>query len=229
MLRKANFAPEHYYHVYNRGTDKRDIFLNESDYLRFTVLLYICNNTEPVHIQKFISQGRSLTSLFDIKRKETLVDIGAHCLMPNHFHLLIKEKSDSGITVLMKKLCTAYSMYFNKKNERTGNLFQGRFKSELVDTDQYLKYLFAYIHLNPIKLIESQWKEKGIKNLNQAKKFLDNYQWSSYQIYTGRKQNDPVLNIKEFPEYFENFNEFNMFIGEWLSQGRSSMGLIEHL
>ncbi len=213
MFRKINFVPGEYYHIYNRGTDKREVFLDYSDYFRFIALLYICNNTERVDL----FEKPSLEKIFEIPRKKILINIGVYCLMPNHFHLLIKEKVNNGISMFMKKLCTAYAMYFNKKNERSGNLFQGRFKAELADTDRYLNYLFAYIHLNPVKLIEPEWKEKGIKNLVHAKGFLDNYQWSSYAFHTGKKTEDPILNVKEFPEYFENFNEFKSFIDEWLN------------
>ena len=213
MLRKVNFAPDNYYHIYNRGTDKRTIFLNKPDYLRFLALLYACNQNEPIRLGRQDWQDRSLP---EKKRKTTLIDIGAYCLMPNHFHLLLREKSETGISLFVQKLSTAYAMYFNKKNERNGNLFQGRFKSELADKDEYLNYLFAYIHLNPIKLIEPDWKEKGIKNPDRAIKFLENYMWSSYPFYVGRRQKDPILEPEEFPNYFENFKEFGDFIKEWL-------------
>jgi putative transposase len=215
MFRKINFAPDNYYHIYNRGTDKRTIFLDKSDYLRFLTLLYICNTTEPIRLGNLqrTEQGQSLLN----PRKETLVDIGAYCLMPNHFHLLLKEKSETGIPVFMQKIGTAYAMYFNKKNERSGNLFQGRFKAELADTDNYLKYLFAYIHLNPIKLIEPTWREEGIKNSDRATDFLNGYEWSSYKFYTGKKSTDFILNKEKFPNYFENFKEFDDFIKEWLN------------
>jgi len=217
MLRKITFVPENYYHIYNRGTEKRNIFINEIDYLRFLVLLYLCNDIKPVKIDELLSQGRSLRDLLSITREKNLVDIGAYCIMPNHFHLLIREKTENGISVFMKKLGTAYSMYFNKKNERSGNLFQGRFKAELIDTDQYLKYLFAYIHLNPIKLIEPEWKEKGINNIKKANKFLEDYQWSSYLSYTKENNKDSLLNKGVFPEYFETKKEFNDFINDWLA------------
>src|SRR3989338_5483185 len=100
--------------------------------------------------------------------------------MPNHFHLLLKEIEMGGISQFMGKLSTAYSMYFNKKYERTGSLFEGRFKSSRIANDNYLHYLFAYIHLNPIKLIEPMWKEKGINDFARAKEFLGRYNYSSY-------------------------------------------------
>ncbi len=225
MLRKTNFVPGNYYHIYNRGTEKREIFLDKSDYLRFIFLLYICNSVEPVNIRelfpegfkKEIYKGLSFANLAKFNREKTLVNIGAYCLMPNHFHILIKEKIDNGISIFMRKLSTAYAMYFNKKNERNGVLFQGPFKAELVDNDEYLKYLFAYIHLNQVKLIEPIWKEVGIKDPNRTTEFLDNYQWSSYPFYIEQKQEDFLLNKEEFPEYFNEFNEFKIFIDQWLN------------
>jgi len=219
MFRKTSFIPDNYYHIYNRGTDKREIFLDNSDYLRFVVLLHLCNNAKPIHVQRLI-QGRSLNELSETanaQKENTLVDIGAYCLMPNHFHLLLREKGEIGTSFFIRKLCTAYAMYFNKKNKRSGNLFQGRFKAELVNKDGYLNYLFAYIHLNPIKLIEPNWKENGIKDEKGIIEFLDNYQWSSYIFYTGKKRENSILDIKEFPNYFENFKEFKVFIKEWLN------------
>lgn len=215
MLRKINFVPDNYYHIYNRGVEKRKIFLEKSDYERFLVLLYLGNDIQPVNIRDHFRKGGSFAEMFSKERKESLVDIGAYCLMPNHFHLLLKPKTEEGITAFMKKICTGYSMYFNLKNQRSGTLFQGEFRANLTDKDQYLKYLFAYIHLNPVKLIEGEWKTKGIKNIKKARKFLESYQWSSYLYYTGAKLPDPILNSKEFPEYFKNSKEFNDFINDW--------------
>ncbi|OHA13006.1 MAG: hypothetical protein A2909_00540 [Candidatus Tagabacteria bacterium RIFCSPLOWO2_01_FULL_39_11] len=216
MLRRIFFVSDCYYHIYNRGTDKIKIFFNEKDYLRFIVLLYVCNSVGPVRLEYFLSQGRSLRDILSEPREKDLVYIGAYCLMPNHFHLLIKEKAKGGITSFMKKIGTAYAMYMNKKYERSGNLFQGRFKAELVDKDEYLRYLFAYIHLNPIKLIDSKWEGNGIKYIKRAKKFLNNYKWSSYQFYIDKKETDFILDKKEFPKYFDDLKEFSEFIKEWL-------------
>lgn len=217
MNRKIDFSPENYYHVYNRGTDKRNIFTHEDDYKRFLGLLYICNNTENIDWRELIPRRTGFFNIFTIKRKETLVDVGLYCLMPNHFHLLLRERVKKGISIFMKKMCTAYAMYFNKKNNRSGNLFQGKFKAELADKDEYLKYLFSYIHLNPIKLIEPKWKEIGIKDYTKAVEFLNKYQWSSYRYYTGTENENHIINKNSFPDYFENLNDFNVFIKEWLT------------
>ena len=217
MGRKVQFAPESYFHIYNRGTEKREIFIDDSDYQRFLILLYLCNNVSPVSIRDLLDKGLTFREMFNIERKQILVDIGAYCLMNNHIHLLVRTKQENDVSRFMQKLFTGYTMYFNKKYERTGSLFESTFKAILADKDEYLKYLFAYIHLNPVKLIEADWKTKGIKNISKARKFLENYQWSSYLYYTGVKSPDLILNSKEFPEYFENPMEFNDFINDWLS------------
>ena len=174
------FSEGEYYHVYNRGVDKRDIYLDNADRLRFNRLLHIANSTKPV-VYKLVQR----LPLDKVEVGERLVAIGAYCLMPNHFHLLVKEIKEGGITSFMEKLMTGYSKYFNKRNNRTGALFQGRFKAEHVDRDEYLKYLYAYIHLNPVKLIDSDWKEKGISNLSKAKKYFGEYPWVKEKIGLG--------------------------------------------
>lgn len=213
MYREFKFAPDEYYHIYNRGTDKREIFINAKDHTRFIESLYLFNSEERIVLKMVSKKNR-----FSYDKGETIVDIGAYCLMPNHFHLLIRAKNDGGISSFMKKLQTAYSMYFNKKYKRSGSLFQGPFKAQHVNRDEYLKYLFAYIHLNPIKLIDKDWKNKGIQDLNQAKIFLDSYKYSSYTDYLSEdRQEVSVLNRVAFPDYFENTKVFDDFISFWLT------------
>jgi len=213
MERKFNFAPEEYFHIYNRGTDKRNIFDNKKDYERFLECLYLFNSIERIVLRSISQKNR-----FIYDREETIVDIGAYCIMPNHFHLLIRSKNDFGVSSFMKKLQTAYSMYFNKKYKRSGSLFEGTFKAQHVARDEYLKYLFSYIHLNPIKLIDKSWKEKGIQDLKQSKFFLDFYKYSSYIDHTGNNRVESnILNRAVFPEYFQSPKDFNNFIEFWLS------------
>src|ERR1035437_7774815 len=125
MSRTTIFATGEFYHVYNRGTDKRKIFMSKIDYSRFIALLYLCNNTD--RLTSTFRNGRGLTSPFEEERGETLVNICAHCLMPNHFHLILHEKAIGGVSRFMHKLTTAYTMYFNTLHDRDGSLFQGTF------------------------------------------------------------------------------------------------------
>lgn len=219
MQRTIDISIGEYYHLYSRGTEKRVIFTNTSDYERFIVLLYICNSASiAVCIRDHLRQGRGLAEIFTIDRGESLVEIVAYCLMPNHFHLLVREKTENGVQKFILKLLTAYSMYFNKKYKRTGALFESRFKARHADTDEYLKYLFAYIHLNPIKLIDPMWKENGIQDRIAAQGYLRNYEYSSYHDWHGSPRSESkILNREAAPEYFLTAKGFDDFVNEWLT------------
>jgi putative transposase len=218
MSRNFTFSENEFYHIYNRGTDKRVIFNNKNDYRRFITLLYLCNASDGVDVFKMLrSEEKEFQELIEIERDETLVEIGAYCLMPNHFHILIREKQQGGISLFMKKLSTAYTMYFNSKYKRTGSLFQGRFKAKHANDDRYLQYLFSYIHLNPVKLIEPTWTEEGIKDFKKAKNYLRTYYYSSYPDYSGLQRKEvKILEIKNYPEYFKNSNEFKALVHDWM-------------
>ena len=195
MQRKFVFSIGEYYHIYNRGVEKRDLFLDNSDRDRFMRLLYVSNGTNPVALKD--SRGRPLG---DIQRGEQLVHIGAYCMMPNHFHILVKEIADGGITKFMSKLSTAYSMYFNKKSDRKGSLLEKPFRAKHADSDEYLKYLFSYIHLNPVKIVEPKWKETGISDASGAKQYLLGYKYSSYHDYVSNDKRDaPAHTIFAWP------------------------------
>ena len=216
MNRKVVFAPGEYYHLYNRGVDKRIIFTEKVDYQRFLALLYLCNTTESIRTPKdFRAEYKDV---FTTPRKEMLVDICAYCLMPNHFHLLIKEKSANGISLFMQKLTTAYTMYFNARHERSGALFQGVFKSQHALDDRYLKYLISYVHLNPVKLVESGWKAEGLKNKKRAEEFLENYEYSSYRDFNGLQRfENSIVSRGILPEYFDTPLSFKESMREWLA------------
>lgn len=218
MERKFAFSVGEYYHIYNRGVEKRDIFMSPEDHTRFHKMLFVANGTKPVVFKTI--QGRPLDI---IETGEKIVAIGAYCLMPNHFHLLVKEIVEGGISIFMEKLSTGYSMYFNKKHDRTGALFQGKFKAEHVDSDEYLKYLFAYIHLNPVKLIEPIWKETGIRDKKKAEKYLLRHVHSSYLDYIGKEREERlILSKNEFPEYFHDTRDFSEYIADWLNYADES-------
>lgn len=204
--RKQSFASGEFFHLYNRGTDKRAIFLDERDYEHFIFLMYVFNTSRNVEL-------RNIDKNFE--RGETIVDIGAYCLMPNHFHILICEKIDGGISKYMLKLMTGYSMYFNKKYERTGKLYEGVFKSTHVNKDQYMKYLYSYIHLNPAKLIDMKWKESKSRNSTILLEYVFSYPYSSLKEYITREFT--VLNPKKFPDYFKEPVEHKRELLEWLS------------
>lgn len=213
-FRKTAFAPEEYYHIYNRGNSKQKIFLDDKDYDRFIKILYLCNSDLNINFRDVVESEKDI---YQYDRGEEIVNIGAYCLMPNHFHILIREKEENNISAFMKKLSTAYVMYFNKKYKRTGSLFEGKFKSQHASEDNYLKYLFSYIHLNPLKIIDSQWKTDGVKNINKSYKFISEYPYSSYGLSLNNTNQSKLLNLKDFPECFTNPEDFRDELFDWLT------------
>ena len=143
MARKIKFEVDEWYHCYNRGVDKRVIFDNDYDYSRFIKLLYICNHSQSIVFRDLLT-NIPRGEFFDFPADQSLVDIRAYCLMPNHFHLLLDYKKEGGISFFMQKLLTAYSKYYNSKKKRSGSLFGGNFKATHLNMDEYLQYIYSY-------------------------------------------------------------------------------------
>ena len=204
--RKQSFAVDEYYHLYNRGAEKRIIFQDKKDYEHFLYLMFICNTKKSLVL-------RDIGKNFD--RKEIVVDIGAYCLMPNHFHILVREKIEGGISTYMRKLMTAYSMYFNKKYKRTGKLYENVFKSTHCKEDRYLKYLYSYIHLNPAKLIDKNWRENKTKNSVKLLYYVFSFPYSSLHEYTTSQYK--IINPESFPPYFKKPNDHKRELFEWFN------------
>lgn len=220
------FVKGEYYHIYNRGNSKQKIFLDENDYNHFIKLLFICNSKINFKFRDNIVDIK--IDAFDFERGNTIVSIGAWVLMPNHFHIYIminphtpdmwEEERKNYISLFMRKLSTAYAKYFNAKYNRTGSLFEGKFKAVHIGSDNQAKYLFSYIHLNPIKLINPNWKDFGISDIAKSLEFLSKYEWSSYLDYKGiNRLANKILDIKNFPDYFLNIKGFDKEILGWLS------------
>lgn len=214
-IRKVSFVEGEYYHIYNRGNSKQLIFKSKNDHIRFVELLYITNTVDDLNF--FDLKRANSFNVFSIERNNPLVAIGAYCLMPNHFHLLLTPLVEGGISKFMQKISTSYSMYFNNRYKRTGGLFEGKFKAQHIDNDRYLKYLFSYIHLNPVKLIQKDWKEKGIINKDEVLEYLGKYEFNSYLDYCGNARPENfILETKSFPSYFPNKINFQKEIFDWI-------------
>ena len=176
-MRKEQFEEGEFYHIYNRGVDRRTTFGNDSDRIRFLHSLYVLNNFAgiPFRFNIFKLEPREL-----LTPQEPYVEIVAGCLMPNHFHLMLRPKKKDGISKFMHKVGSSYTLYFNRLNERSGCLFEGPFKAKHVDRHEYASYLTQYIHLNPIDL----WRTKLSTKEDLWKKVAE-YQWSSLPVYLG--------------------------------------------
>ena len=205
-----------FYHVFNRGVDKRKVFLTPRNYERFTFLLFACNNVKPFLNSQHSYRGlTSIGNLVEPDRVE-LVDLICFCLMPNHFHLVLKQKIEKGIPLFMQKLLTGYTMYFNALSKRTGALFQGTYKAVHVENDGYLKHLVRYVHLNPAELKEPKWKARGIANWKSTHNFVKNYYWSSYADYLSEQRFHQILNIKLIGELLDSAQSHEEFVKSWL-------------
>ncbi|OGG45611.1 hypothetical protein A2673_00025 [Candidatus Kaiserbacteria bacterium RIFCSPHIGHO2_01_FULL_50_13] len=206
-MRRDPFAAEETHHLFNRGAHKQEIFLNDVDYMRFQVLLFLANSSKNIDVRNILKryEGESFVRLFaDEHPDQSLVDVLAYSLLPNHFHLVVREKGDGGITTFMRKVCTGYSMYFNLKYDHSGTLFQGPFKSSHIDTDPYFNWIFAYVHLNPVAIVEPKWDEKELQNPARAQKFLDGYKYSShYDFYVAERPERAILAYDEARQYVE--------------------------
>lgn len=213
-IRKVSFVFGEYYHIYNRGNSKQKIFHNKEDYLYFIKLLHVLNQKDNKQVRNYVHD------VFVCHEDDhPLVAIGAYVLMPNHFHLLVTPTEDGNVSRYMQKVCTGYVMYYNQKYKRSGSLFEGKFKSQHVNLDKHLKYLFSYIHLNPVKLIDKNWKEKGIKNVQKTLDFLNAYEYSSYLDYVNKNKRPQSILLKRklFPDYFPNRKDFKKDILEWIN------------
>lgn len=228
MLRKDPFITGEYYHLYNRGIDKRTIFKSERDYERFVMLLYIANSNseKSFRLDNLINHShKNFYEIMVLDKGEPLVSIGAWCLMANHFHLMVRQEVDGGITKFMRKLGVGYSMFFNIKYQRAGGLFGGLFKSKLIgDNDNYMRQLFAYIHLNPLEIKFPNWKEQINKSSVEMKKFLESYKYSSYRDYLGEDRVEKnIVSPKNFPDYFIDTKEFKEFVENYFIEDEFSL------
>lgn len=195
------------YHALNRGVDKRIIFLDTQDYARFVHDMFEFNSTEKA-INTHRVQMSNIVSHSSKARTQGihLVQIHGWCLMPNHYHLLLSECVEGGISMFLRKLNVGYAKYFNERYVRVGTLFQGRTKKFLIDSDAHFLHILNYIHFNPLDMQEetSKWRSKKIDDVDTAIAHLQSYRWSSYLDYSGTKNFPSILTTSLFQGVFNN-------------------------
>ena len=197
-MRKTPFVTGEYYHIYNRGVDKRIIFQDEDDLQRFYNGIEEFNAVEPIGSMYENSFVKRLGSEASKSKEDRLVSLVAHCANPNHFHFILKQDSEKGIEKFMQRIGTGYTKYFNNKYERSGSLFQGVFKSIHIDTNEYLLHLSAYVSLN------NRVHQLG----SEASKLVRSR--SSWGEYTDGK-NTGICEKNIILEQFDNANEYKEF------------------
>lgn len=231
-IQPVEFANGEFYHIIKRGIDKRQIFLDEEDHLRFVNSLIVFNDKQtcPWGWRAFWDQ-RGPTSLSkDYRPKKPLVEIHAFALVWDHFHLLLRQIIEGGVIKLIKKL-GGYSYYFNKKYGRKGTLFEGKYRAVLIKNEDQLRNTFVYVHTNPIVKVESGWKDWKVKNPERAIKFLEKkYRWSSYWDYL-KKPNFPRVTYRDFflDLYEKDEKKIRKEVNSWIKLKHESLKDLERL
>ena len=199
--RQVEVAADEWDHCFTRSIDKQTVFKDTSDYQRFLQTLYLCNGNRA--LLRGALRWPSHEHLLSLPRGEPLVAIGAYCLMPNHFHLLLRQVAAKGISMFMQKLGTSFSMYHNAKYEHIGNVFIKPFRAKHVGKDDYFQHVTQYIHLNPAELFEPQWKEGVVRNMNALTRRLGDYPYSSLVDYLGTKRPENAIIDADTAHLFE--------------------------
>jgi putative transposase len=218
-MRKIEFANGEYYHIYNRGVDKRKIFSDKKDYERFLISMELLNNEDEglMLAWRDFKRNHPRAKLLDFpaynQKRKKIVEFIVYCLNPNHYHFILKQKSSRGIEKFMHKIGTSYTNYFNTRNERSGSLFQGSFKAVRIESNAKLLYLSAYINENHIihgykdklwrysSLLDYLGKRKtGFCNKNII---MDNFNNSSREYVEFLKENSSYAkDKKEWEKYY---------------------------
>lgn len=205
-MRKTRFAPGNYYHIYNRGANKQPIFLEDRDFLRFLFLVLHMQGKEPLtQITRLLKKKKSLDEieledgLLDKIVNSKIVELVQFAVMTNHFHLVLYETEENGISRYMQRVSNAYTKYFNTKYDHSGHVFQGPFGAVPVRTDEQILHLSAYVHLNP----------KAIKKFRNNP---ESYPWSSYQDFTNENRWEKLLKPQIILDQFKDTEEYSKFV-----------------
>ncbi len=235
-FQKPKFIEGNFYHIYNRGVEKRNVFLDAADRFRFVRCLVEFNDERTIAdaiCHRNVGEDRRLEySLHRRKSENPLVKILAFCLMPNHFHLLLEQIKENGIVAFMQKLGTGYTMYFNKRHERVGHLFQGRFKATHAQDYAHLSHLPFYIHCNPLGSKFPEWRncsDNDAFHLEKALAFLESYRWSSYLDYVGHDNFPEVLDKEFLTELIGGPERFKEEVIRWLKEKKGGLDSLEEL
>ncbi|MDD5147206.1 MAG: transposase [Candidatus Daviesbacteria bacterium] len=207
--RKTPLVVGEYYHIFNRGNEKRNIFTQPRDYKRLFKTLFYYQFIGPK--PSFSRFAKSDLNSFKPDPEKKLVEIICYCLMPNHFHFLVKQLKNNGISVFLSQISNSYTKYFNTKYARVGALFQGVFKSIRIETDEQLVHISRYIHLNPI-----------VAGLT---KDLNFYPWSSYHEYISGVGG--ICSVNQVLDLFPSSKEYQEFVEAQIDYG-TTLEILKH-
>ncbi|HBB37004.1 MAG: hypothetical protein A2374_01900 [Candidatus Moranbacteria bacterium RIFOXYB1_FULL_44_23] len=204
-MRKVQFIKDQYYHIFNRGIDKRKIFLDDFDYRRFLLSMRLMNDEQDGLMIRWRDHKKTYPKATvetflrsDLRKRNPLVKIVCFSLLPNHYHFVLEQLAKNGIERFMQRVGIGFTMYFNKKYNRSGVLFQGKCKSSLIKSTHHLLYLSAYVNCNA-----------EVHNISDAKK----YPWSSLSNFL-RKSKSDICNGEVIWSQFKNNKEYENFAKE---------------
>jgi len=224
-----------FYHTYNRGVEKRKIFCDEKDHFRGVHDIYEFNDANAVLNLTYRLKTKNYRDSISIDRKsrELLIDLFAWCLVSNHYHFFSRPKFKEGLAKFHQKFGIGYTNYFDLKYNRSGVLFQGKYKKVEVTNDAQASHLVCYIHSNLLDLWKSNWKEKGLTTfeLQNALKFLKDKKnrWSSHQDYLGIRNFPSLINTEFLDNFFSGSEGYRRFFTDWLKQYNKNIKFIQKL
>lgn len=207
-MRLEEFTNGEYYHVFNRGVDKQNIYKDRMDYI------FLLNS-----LHRFNTSNSQKTSK---KESEPLVSIISYTATSNHFHIQLRQELTNGISRFLHKVEMSYARYFNKKYNRKGRLFESTFQARHLNSDSYLEHIPRYIHLNILDLTEHDWRSGKIFNWSNALEFMNQYPWSSHKAYMTRDEAVPILNMDIINDMFPTKDDYTEFLRQW-SQAEASL------
>jgi len=220
MLRKEKFVPDEYYHIYSRIILSIPEFQDNNNANKLAQTFLLANSVESTKAFDYLRTNdnpRFEKAVEIAKQGEKFVDILCYAIMHDHYHLLVKELKENGITSFIRRCNTSISKYINKKTDRRGPLFESRFKSKHIDSNEYLLHLSVYIHLNPLDFISGrEWRENKLKDWLVVKEKLLLYPWSSLKHFLYKEQENMIVSGTDIIlNQFNNEKEYELFLQEW--------------
>lgn len=201
------FANDQIYHIFNRGVERRNVFTVQREFERALDTLFFYRFSDlPMSYSKFLALSLEERNNFlkTLENSTKVVDIMSYCLIPNHFHLVLKQKEDNGVRSFVANFTNSYSKYFNFRHKRIGPLFQGIFKAVRVETDEQLLHLSRYVHLNPV----TSYLVKPEK--------IEEYQWSSFNEYLNKAKKN-ICDTSFILSNFKSREKYKEFVYDQIS------------
>lgn len=220
MLRKEKFVPNEYYHIYSRIIFNIPEFKDYKNAQKLTQAFLLANSTKSgsaFDYLRTVNKTNWNRAVEIAKEGKQLVNVLCYTIMPDHYHLLLRELRENGIVDFTRKCNTSIAKYINIKKNRTGPLFESRFKSKHIDSNKYLLHLSLYIHLNPLDFLDNKnWRKNELKIWSLKKKKLLSYPWSSLKSYTSDNFKNPIISGTEvILNQFADGKEYESFLREW--------------